>query len=229
MSGFLFGLGLAFWFGILTSISPCPLATNIAAISFIGRRLDKPRLVLMTGLLYTLGRAIAYIAVSALIVKSLLSAPVLSHFLQKHMFRFLGPVLVITGMFLLELIRSGGRVPGPGERVRERAEKMGIWGGGLLGVVFALSFCPLSAVLFFGSLIPLAVEYNSTFLIPFSFGVGTAIPVVVFAVVISTGARYLGRTFDCITTIDLWARRVTGVLFIGLGIWFTLKYVFLLF
>ena len=105
MDGFVVGLASAFWLGILTSISPCPLATNIAAISFIGRRVDRPRLVFWAGMLYTSGRALAYLALGMLLVAGLLSAPLVSHFLQKYMIKLLGPILIVVGMFLLELIR----------------------------------------------------------------------------------------------------------------------------
>ena len=106
-------LGSALWLGILTSISPCPLATNIAAISFISRRLEKPRQVLWTGLLYTAGRALTYLILGIILVTSLLSAPLLSLWLQEYMNKLLGPILIVAGMFLVELLRvdvSGGKL-----------------------------------------------------------------------------------------------------------------------
>ncbi|MCP4710680.1 MAG: sulfite exporter TauE/SafE family protein, partial [Planctomycetes bacterium] len=177
MDGFIFGLASALWLGILTSISPCPLATNIAAISFIGRRVNHPRQVFWAGLLYTLGRATTYLVLGMLLVAGLLSAPLVSHFLQKYMIKLLGPVLVVVGMFLLGLINFSASGSGISERMQNRAERWGIWGAALLGFIFALSFCPLSAVLFFGSLLPLAVKYNSGVLLPLAYGIGTALPV----------------------------------------------------
>jgi cytochrome c-type biogenesis protein len=106
---------------------------------------------------------------------------------------------------------------------------LGVWGAGLLGILFALSFCPTSAALFFGSLLPLAVDTGSGLLLPALYGLGTALPVVFFAFVIASGANRLGKAFEKVTQLELWARRVTGGLFIGIGIWFTLRHIFKLF
>ena len=222
-------IATALWLGILTSISPCPLATNIAAISYIGRRVAHPRHVMATGLLYMTGRAAAYLVLGALLVTSLVSAPFISHILQKYSMKVLGPLLIIVGMFMLGLVPV--RVAGPslGEKLQGRVERMGLWGAGLLGVVFALSFCPLSAVIFFGSLVPLAVRFRSGILLPALYGVGTALPVFVFAILIALGARSLGTVFDRVTQIEIWARRITGGVFIGIGLYMSLHYIFHLF
>jgi cytochrome c biogenesis protein CcdA len=219
----------ALWLGILTSISPCPLATNIAAISFIGRRVERPRHVLVSGLLYTLGRTLTYVVLGALLVASLLSAPYISHVLQKYMNKFMGPALILVGMFLLELIAPVFDGSGMSDTMHDRVEKMGLGGAGFLGIVFALSFCPTSAALFFGSLLPLAVQSGSSTLLPSLYGIGTALPVVVFAILIALGVHSVGRVFERVAQIERWARRVTGVIFIGVGIYFCLVYIFKVF
>ncbi len=229
MNEWLTGAALAVWFGILTSISPCPLATNIAAISYIGKKVDRPRLVLLTGFLYTLGRAVTYLVLGVLLVRSLLSAPHISFFLQRHMIKIMGPAMIVVGMLLLGLVNPRVSTAGASERVLGRADRMGIWGAGVLGIVFALSFCPTSAALFFGSLIPLAVKTGSGIVLPVLYGVGTALPVVVFAILIATGAHYVGAAFNRITQVELWARRITGALFICIGVYFSLKYIFRIF
>jgi len=226
MDSILVGIGTAVWLGILTSVSPCPLATNIAAISYIGRRVAHPRQVLAAGLLYTLGRTLAYVVLAFILVTSLLSAPFVSNFLQKYMNRLLGPILILTGMFLLELIKLHTPGFGMSAGVQRRAERWGIWGAALLGLIFALAFCPVSAALFFGSLVPLAVQRGSGILLPSLYGIGTALPVVVFAVVIAFGAGSVARAFDKITQIEKWARWVTGLAFIAIGVYLTLAYVF---
>ncbi len=226
MSEFLSGMALALWFGVLTSISPCPLATNIAAISYIGKKVEHPRLVLATGLLYTLGRSAAYLVLGILLVESLLSAPHISFFLQRYMMKIMGPLLIVVGMFLAGLVNINITGSGTSDTMLRRADRMGIWGAGLLGIVFALSFCPTSAALFFGSLIPLAVKSRSGVILPLLYGIGTALPVVVFAFLVATGAHYVGKVFHRISQFELWARRITGALFIGIGIYFTLKYIF---
>jgi cytochrome c biogenesis protein CcdA len=226
MADYLLAVASALWLGILTSISPCPLATNIAAISFVGRRVEKPRYVVASGVLYTLGRTVTYVFLGAALVFSLLSAPYISNFLQKYMNKLLGPVLIVVGMFLLDLLRISWGGSGLGSRVERRAGKMGIWGPFLLGVGFALSFCPVSAALFFGSLIPLAVRNDSAVLLPTLYGIGTALPVVVFAFIVAMGAHSLGKAFDGVTRVASWARRTTGVVFIGVGVYLSLAYIF---
>lgn len=219
----------AVWLGILTSISPCPLATNIAAISFVARDVDNPRRVLVSGFLYTAGRTAAYVSLAILLVTSLLSAPHVSHLLQKYMNKILGPLLIIIGMFLLDLLRIGWTGTAPAEGLKKRAGKMGMWGAGLLGIGFALSFCPISAALYFGSLLPLALESNSKIILPSLYGIGTALPVVAFAVIIAWSANSLGRVFNEISRIERWARSITGIVFIGVGIYMTLDTIFGLF
>ncbi len=222
----LLGMGSALWFGILTSISPCPLATNIAAISFIGNRVDSRRAVLWTGLLYTLGRSLVYVALGAALVASLLSAPGTAQFLQRHMNRLLGPILIVVGMLLLGMLRVSLPSTGASQKLGQRVESWGVWGGLALGVVFALSFCPVSAGLFFGSLLTVAVQHESSILLPTLFGVGTALPVIGFALVIAVSAEALGKTYGKVTQFALWARVLTGLLFIGIGVYFSLAYVF---
>ncbi len=223
------GIGTAIWLGILTSISPCPLATNIAAISYIGNRVDKPGLVFATGLLYTFGRTVAYLLLGIVLVTSLISAPYLSNWLQKYMTMILGPILILVGMVLLGLIGQGLTGFVSSESIRKRAERMGLWGAGLLGFVFALSFCPVSAAIFFGSLLPIAVSAQSAVLYPTIYGIGTALPVVLFSVVIASSAYSLARFFDKVMQFEVWARRITGILFIGIGIYFSIRYIFKLF
>ena len=226
MGAFALACAVALWQGVLMSISPCPLATNIAAISYIGRRLGAPRLVLGAGLLYTLGRMLVYTILGALLAAGLIAVSATSQALQKYMYLGLGPLLVITGMFLLELLSFGQRGSGVSERLQARVDRAGIWGAGLLGVVFALTFCPISAALFFLGLVPLAAEHHSVLLLPALFGVGTALPVVAFALIIALGAGKLGSAFHKLSLFEAWARRITGVVFILAGIYISLKYIF---
>jgi len=217
MDSYFVALGSAVWLGILTSISPCPLATNIAAISYIGKRVDRPGAVLLSGLMYTVGRTLTYVALGILVVASLLSIPDVALFLQHNMNKALGPVLVIVGLLLLDLFNI--RLPslGAGQKITGRVEKWGVWGAGALGFLFALSFCPVSAALFFGSLIPLAVEHQSSVMMPVVYGIGTALPVVAFAILIALGAKKVATVFNKISAFEKWARRVTAVVFIFAG------------
>ncbi len=216
----------AFGLGILTSISPCPLATNITAVSYIGRRVGSTRYVLAAGLLYALGRTVAYQLVAVLLVKSVLSTPTVGNALQKYMYLALGPILIVVAMFLLGLIRLGGGGPSMSESMQKRVDKLGIGGAFVLGVVFAVSFCPYSAALFFGTLITLALEVNSRVVVPVAYGIGTAVPVIVFAILIALGAQSVGKAYNVLSKVEWWARMITGGVFLAVGIYFCLKYIF---
>jgi cytochrome c biogenesis protein CcdA len=212
--------------GLLFSISPCPLATNIAAMSFIARRLGRTRDVVLSGLLYTLGRSLVYIGIAAAVVAGAVQTPGLSDWLQRHMNQILGPLLILAGMFLLELLSFGTSAAVAGERVQKWAERGRVWAAGLLGILFALSFCPISAGLYFAGLIPLAIKHQSPVGLPLVFGLATAVPVAAFALLVAVGAKSLGAVFNKVAAFERWARRATGLIFIGVGLYYCLRYVF---
>lgn len=216
----------ALWLGILTSISPCPLATNIAAVSFISKRIERTKGAILTGLAYTIGRVVCYAVLAVIVISGLLSISGVAMFLQRYMNRLLGPVMIIAGVFLLDWIPLSFSNMIPGGNLQKRAESGGLWSAALLGVLFALSFCPTSAALFFGSLIPLAVKVDSRFLLPSLYGFGTGLPVLLFAVVIAFSTQSLGKWFNRLTVFERWARRVTGVIFLTIGVYFTVIYLF---
>ncbi|RJX18632.1 MAG: sulfite exporter TauE/SafE family protein [Ammonifex sp.] len=217
---------MALWLGILTAVSPCPLATNVVAVSFIGRRVGSPRQVLFSGLFYALGRMVVYLALGLLITASLFAIPEVSYFLQKYMNKLLGPILILVGIFLLGLIRLNVGKSLVGEKWEQRAGKGGIWGAGLLGMVFALSFCPVSAALFFGSLIPLSIKHGASVLIPSLYGIGTALPVLMFAFLLAFATQSVGKVYNRLTQVEHWARKITGLLFVAAGLYYCLVYVF---
>ncbi|MFH1676017.1 MAG: aromatic aminobenezylarsenical efflux permease ArsG family transporter [bacterium] len=219
-------IGSALWFGILTSISPCPLATNIAAISFISGRLSSNRQIIGAGLAYTLGRMAAYLVVGIIIIAGLLSIPIIANALQKYLNIILGPILIIVGMILLELIKMNFPGFSQSGKLESSVERGGILGAGVLGFLFGLSFCPVSAALFFGSLIPLALEHESRFLLPMTYGFGTALPVVIFAFIIAFSMKSLAGAFNSLKIFEFWARRITGIAFIAIGIYYALTYIF---
>lgn len=217
MTTYLLGGLSALWLGILTSISPCPLTTNIAAISYLGRQAEHTGSVFANGVLYTLGRTVTYVALAALSVFAILSIPRLSFFLQHYLSKAMGPLLVAVGLVLIGIIRLPSLSLMGNRDFHEDKRKRGIWGAGLLGMLFALSFCPTSAALFFGSLIPLAIESKSPVVLPALYGLGTALPVFAFAIVIALGAKSLASAFQRLTVLEIWARRATGIVFILIG------------
>jgi cytochrome c biogenesis protein CcdA len=223
----------ALYLGLLTSISPCPLATNIAAISYVARKVGNTRLVVNAGLLYTLGRCLLYLALAVLLTTTALSIPVVSIFLQKYMHLVLGPIFLLLGMFLVGLITvsSGGTMMS--QRMQKRVDAMGVWGALLLGVFFALSFCPTSAAWFFG-LVALIMGSEAGAItgvlekvgIALVYGIGTGVPVLVVAFLLAYSAKSVGKTYNVLSKVEWWARMITGWLFILVGIWFSLTYVF---
>jgi len=216
----------ALWLGILTAISPCPLATNIAAISFIGHKVGQKDHVIGSGLLYSLGRTAAYVLLGFIITGGLLASGDISRFLQKYMNEALGPIMIILGLVLLGWI-GGSISAGIGtEQLKARAEKGGIVWALPIGAVFALSFCPVSAGLFFGALIPLALKQDSTLLMPVIYGIGTSLPVVIFAFIMAYSSAFLGKAFNLLTHIELWIRYIAGTIFIFAGIYYCLTYIY---
>ncbi len=226
MEGLTMAFFSAFWLGLLTSISPCPLATNIAAVSFIGKEIGSTRRACLAGALYTLGRSITYAVLGAIISLSLLSVPLLADFLQRRMNTILGPVMIVVGMVLLDLLHLNIGGSAWLERLQKKASSLGLVGALLMGVLFAASFCPVSAAIFFGSLIPISVKVQSFLLIPTIYGIGSGIPVLAFSLLIALGLTKLGTVYGKVTAFEKYARLGTGVIFILVGVYFSLIYIF---
>jgi len=215
----------ALWLGILTSISPCPLATNIVAVSFLSKKINHPRMVFWSGLAYTLGRMAAYTVLGAIIISSLAGVPAVANFLQKYMNRILGPLLIVVGLFLMGILRfnfTGFSISG---EKQSKLAKSGVFGSFILGMIFALSFCPISAALFFGSLIPLALNNSFGIIFPFVYGIGTGLPVLIFAVGISLGIHSMIQWFNKVAKLEMYMRKVTGIIFFLVGIYYIWAYI----
>jgi cytochrome c-type biogenesis protein len=221
-----FPLLSALWLGILTSISPCPLASNIAAVSFIVKKIEHPLYVFNSGVFYTLGRVIGYTALGVLITSSLLSIPQTSYFLQHYLNKILGPVLIITGLLLLGVVNMPFLSSSVSVKTAERVKDFGAFGSLLLGVLFALSFCPISAAIFFGSLLPLALKNSSPVVMPSLYGMGTGLPVLGFAVVLAFGVANLEKVFRQVRVLEYWMKKVTGIVFILVGIYYISAHIF---
>jgi cytochrome c biogenesis protein CcdA len=210
-------IGISFYLGLLCAISPCPLATNIAAVGFVSRGVS-PRRTFFGGLFYALGRAMVYVIIAALLCKGVSAVPELSHFFQKYLNRALGPLMVIVGAVMLGVIT----LPTVGKRSFDVQAKWlsenGFMGALTLGAVFALAFCPTSAALFFGSLVPMSIERESAFFLPLVFGIGTSLPVVIFALLIALGVNWIGSLFNHLSIAERYLRLITGILFLTIGI-----------
>jgi sulfite exporter TauE/SafE len=208
--------------GLMTAISPCPLATNITAIGFISKDIENRNRVFLNGILYTLGRAISYTAI-ALIIFLGADQFQFSGFFQKYGEKFLGPLLIIIGLFMLDVIKMN--FPGIG-KLTSRMENKTKWkymDTILLGILFALAFCPYSGVLYFGMLVPMTISSASGLYLPIIFAIATGIPVIIFAWILAYTISGIGNVYHKVKTFEIWFRRVIAVLFILIGIYYIIR------
>ncbi len=215
----------ALWLGVLASVSPCPLAANMAAFSFIQKEGLSPRRILVSGILYSAGRTLTFAIAGIVIISGLLAIPDASIFMQRHMNRIIGPVLIIVGIFLLDLleIRRKDRLPG---RMTSGSLFRGAAGSFLMGMLFALAICPVSAALFFGGLIPLAAGSGSRVVLPALFGLGSGLPVTILSFIFSLGARAVSRSIGAVYTVQKAVQLGSGIIIILVGIYFSLTSTF---
>jgi len=209
----------AFVLGLMTAISPCPLATNISAIGFISRDIENRKKVFMNGVVYTLGRAFSYTTLAVIIFFGA-SKLNISMLFQGWGEKLLGPALILIGLFMLDVVKL--KFPGFSALTDKLGEKSkgSYWGTFLLGVVFALAFCPYSGVLYFAMLIPMTVASASGLYLPVIFAIATGLPVVLFAWLLAFAVGNVGKFYNSIKVFELWFRRVVSVIFILVGIYY---------
>ncbi len=212
----------AFLLGLLTAVSPCPLATNIAAIGFIGRNVESRRRIFLNGLLYTLGRIIAYTVLGIVLILILREGASLFG-IQKFIGRYgeliLGPALLLIGLFML--FGSRLRLPSFGFSGNgEGLARKGGFGALLLGMLFAMAFCPTSGVLYFGMLIPMSATAAAGYLLLVLFAVATALPVLIVAWILAFSVQRIGSFYGRMRTVQKWLNRIVGGIFVGIGIYY---------
>lgn len=208
--------------GFMTSISPCPLATNITAVGFISKDIDNRNRVFINGLLYTLGRAITYTAI-ALVLYLGADQFKFSGFFQQYGEKILGPLLIIIGLFMLDIIKI--KFPGM-NRLTSKMENKSRWSyfdAILLGMVFALAFCPYSGVLYFGMLVPMTISSASGLYLPVLFAIATGIPVIIVSWILAYTLSGIGGFYNKIKSFEIWFRRVIAILFIIVGIYYIIR------
>jgi cytochrome c-type biogenesis protein len=219
-----FPLLAAFLLGIMTAVSPCPLATNISAIGFISKDIQDRRKVFLNGLLYTLGRAITYSVIGIILIITLrqgASAYKIQVAISTYGEMFIGPFLIIMGIFMLDLIRINFSFTNRWSSGMEQKSKSGnYWSSILLGVVFAMAFCPYSGILYFGGLIPLSVSSTVGYALPFIFAIATGLPVIIFAWILAYSVSSLGSLYKKVKTFEFWFRRVVAVIFLLVGVYY---------
>lgn len=213
----------ALWLGLLTSVSPCPLATNIAAVSFLSRRMHSRRMAVAGAVAYAVGRAVVYVLLGLLLTLGLAAAPTLSTFLQTRLLPFVGPLLIIVALVLLGWIRLPLDFGFHNPKAAGRLARLGLLGEFLLGMLFALTFCPVSAALFFGTLLPLAVATPVPLPVLAVYGIGTALPVGVLAVLIALGLASAGKMIAALQHYQGRVRAATAAVILLVGLWLTLR------
>lgn len=208
--------------GLLTTLSPCPLATNIAAIGFISHDIENRHRIFRNGLLYTLGRIVAYTVLGVLLIgilKEGVSLFGIQKFISKYGEMIIGPALLLIGLFMLfghRLALPSWGFKGDGEKYA----KHGGWGAFLLGILFALAFCPSSGIFYFGMLIPMSATATAGYLLPVVFAIATALPVLVIAWILAFCTQRIGVVYGQMQNIQKWLNRIVGVLFIMIGIYY---------
>ncbi|MEI6124502.1 MAG: aromatic aminobenezylarsenical efflux permease ArsG family transporter [Bacteroidota bacterium] len=212
--------------GIMTAISPCPLATNITAIGFISKDIENRKKIFFNGLWYTLGRAISYTALGVVLYFGASKFHV-AKFFQLNGEKFLGPLLIVIGFLMLDIIKI--KFPGLGrlnDSLQKKERKKNWWSALLLGIVFAMAFCPYSGVLYFGMLIPITISSPSGLFLPFVFAVATGLPVIIVAYLLAFSLSSIGGFYNKVKVFEKWFRLVVAIAFILVGFYYV--YIFYL-
>ena len=203
--------------GLLMAIAPCPMTINVTAMGYIGKDLTQPRKIFINGLFYTLGTIASYSGLALILYFGADQFRISSVF-QQYSEYIIGPLLLLIGLYMLGLFRIDlpgfSRLTG---RFQNR-KSFRAWDSFLIGLVFALAFCPYSGVLYFGMLIPLVLATSSPWL-PLVFSLAAGIPIVIFAWLLAFTVSGVGRLFNRLKTIEFWFRKAVALLFIGIGIY----------
>ncbi len=214
----------AFIIGLMTSISPCPLATNITAIGYISKEIENKRQIFLNGILYTLGRAISYTGLGVILYFGASKFQVAKLF-QTYGERFLGPLLIVIGVLMLDVIHlKFPEFGGLTNKIQGNLKKGNALGALLLGMLFSLAFCPYSGVLYFGMLIPMTISSASGLYLPVVFAFATGLPVILFAWLLAYSVASVGEFYNKIKLFQKWFNLVIAVLFILVGLYYTIKF-----
>lgn len=214
----------AFLLGLMTAVSPCPLATNISAVGFISKDLKDRRKVFLNGLYYTLGRAISYSVLGAILIFSLrqgASTYRVQKLISVYGERVIGPLLILIGLFMLGIFKLNfSFLVKLTSSMENRAQKGSPWSALLLGMVFALAFCPYSGILYFGGLIPLSASSGAGYLLPLVFALATGLPVIAFAWILAYSVSKMSAVFNKVKKVEFWFRKTVALIFIGVGLYY---------
>jgi len=218
-----FPLLTAFLLGLMTAISPCPLATNITALAYISKDVENKRTVFLNGLYYTLGRALTYTILGAIIFFGA-SKFQISRAVQANGEKWIGPLLIVIGIFMLGIIKLPGSSGSLMQRLADKVKLGSSWGALFLGMIFALAFCPYSGVLYFGMLMPLVLSQPAGLVLLPDFAIATGLPVILLSYLLAFSIGGIGKFYNKIKTFEVWFRRIVAILFILTGFYFVWIY-----
>lgn len=213
----------AFILGLMTAISPCPLATNISAMAYLSKSVADKREIFIKSLLYVLGRTLTYSAIGIILFLGA-SKFSLSRLLQSNGEKFIGPILIIFGLLMLDIIKLNFNSSGSGKLnsyFTKIYEKHSFIASLFMGIVFAMAFCPYSGVIYFGMLIPMSITSVKGLFLPVVFSVATALPVIFFAVIISRAVGSLGKYYNKLNIFEVWLKKIVATIFILVGIYYS--------
>lgn len=217
----------ALWLGLVTSFSPCALPVSVAALSFIANNGAGKKDMILSGALYIAGRCITYTVIAFLIVWAVFKIPDASIFLSLYINKVLGIIFIMVGMHLLKLFPVNLPAVSIPDFVLKRAGGKGALGPLFTGMVLALAFCPVATALFFGSLLPMVLKTQANFALPVAFGIGTGLPVLIFSALLAGGAHYLNSAGERFSHFGNYIKSFTGVIIFLIGIYYVLKYLFM--
>jgi cytochrome c-type biogenesis protein len=209
--------------GLLTAISPCQLATNIIAIAYIGKDISNKQRIFANGLFYALGNAIGYSSIGLILFFGASKFHV-SKILVSNGNMIMSLFLIITGVLMLDLIKM--RLPTfekITEKIKNRQNKGNKLNAALLGFLFAVTFCPYNAVIFFGMLIPLTITSVYGLYLPLVYSLASGFPVIVIAWLLAFSISGIGNFYDKIRVFQKWFNRVVAGIFIAIGLYFFLN------
>ncbi len=210
----------AFLLGLMTAISPCPLATNITAMGFISRDLENRNRIFINGVIYTLGRVVSYTGLAVILFLGADQFSVSSIF-QQYGEKILGPLLIIIGTFMLGIVKVNLNFTGKLTARFQKKNKHNYLDAFFLGIIFALAFCPYSGILYFGMLIPMTIQSASGLILPVIFAIATAIPVLIFAWLLAYTVSGVGKLYNSLKTFEFWFRKIVATAFILVGLYLT--------
>jgi sulfite exporter TauE/SafE len=219
----------AFILGLMTTISPCPLCTNITAIGFLSKNVKSKRLVILNGLMYALGKIIAFTGLAAVFVLGGSILPT-QHFFETYGEMLLGPFLILGGFFMLEIFKFHHHTSEHhssesfSQRIINKSKSGSVIWSLILGILFSLAFCPYSGVLYFGGLIPLTLAEPAGLLLAVVFAIGTGLPVVIAAWILAYSISGIGNFYNKLQVFEVWFRRITAIIFILVGIYVLIEY-----